>query len=173
MRSKTVAEMIDIYDEDMNFTGVTVPRKGAFMEEGQFMLYALAIVEDMHGNILITKRADNKKWAAGQWEVQGGGVACGETPLMGAIREVGEEVGLVVTKEQAQFCYCYTNIDLERGDNYINSIYRFKLDFALDDVRLQEREATDVRLATWDEIGELEEQGLFLHYARIKKALEM
>lgn len=164
-------EMIDIYDEDMNFTGLTVPRKGAFMKEGQFMLYALAIVEDTHGHILITKRAADKKWAAGQWEVQGGGVDHGESPLEGAIREVGEEVGLTVTKEQARFCYRYTNVDLERGDNYINSIYRFKLDFTLDEVHLQEREATDVRLATWDEISELESQGLFLHYARIKKAL--
>ena len=163
--------MIDIYDENMEFTGLTVPRKGAFMQEGQFMLYALAIVEDMHGNILITKRAMDKKWAAGQWEVQGGGVDSGETPLQGAIREVFEEVGLTVTQDQAQFCYRYTNVDLPRGDNYINSIYRFKLDFALDDVSLAARVATNCKLATWEEITALKEQGLFLHYERIQKAL--
>lgn len=166
-------EMIDIYDEDMAFTGITVPRKGAFMKEGQFMLYALAIVEDMQGRILITKRAMDKKWAAGQWEVQGGGVDSGETPLQGAVREVYEEVGLKVNPDEAHFCYRYTNIDLERGDNYINSIFRFKLDFTLEDVVLQEREATDCKLATWDEICELEQQGMFLHFARIKKALEI
>ncbi len=166
-------EMIDIYDEDMGFTGKTVPRKGAFMQPGEFMLYALAIVRDRSGRILITKRAMDKKWAAGQWEVQGGGVDAGETPLQGAVREVGEEVGLQVRPEQARFCYRYTNIDNERGDNYINSIYLFELDLRLDDVVLQEREATECRLATWDEITELEEQGLFLHYARIEKALEI
>ena len=166
-------ELIDIYDENMTYTGITIPRKGAFMEEGQFMLYALAIVENKQGCILITKRAMDKKWAAGQWEVQGGGVDHGETPLQGAIREVAEEVGLAVTEDQAQFCYRYTNIDIEHGDNYINSIYRFKLDFSLEDVELQAREATDVRLAAWDEIAMLHEQGMFLHYERVKKALEL
>lgn len=166
-------EMIDIYDQDMNFTGITVPRKGAFMKEGQFMLYALAIVEDLQGRILITKRAMTKKWAAGQWEVQGGAVDAGETPLQGAVREVFEEVGLKVTPEQARFCYRYTNVDLGRGDNYINSIFRFRLDFDLGDVVLQEREATSCKLASWDEICQLEDQGLFLHFARIKKALEI
>ena len=164
-------ELIDIYNEDMEFTGLTVPRKGAFMEVGQFMLYALAIVENADGHILITKRAMDKKWAAGQWEVQGGGVDHGETPLQGAVREIFEEVGLTASEDEAQFCYRYTNIDLPHGDNYINSIYRFKLDFNLDDVVLQSREATDVMLATWDEITALKEQGLFLHYERIKKAL--
>ena len=42
-------ELIDIYDEDKNFLGLTVPREGAFMQEGQFMLYVLAIIQNKEG----------------------------------------------------------------------------------------------------------------------------
>ena len=40
-------ELIDIYDRDRNFTGLTVPREGARMGKGQYMLYVLAIIQDM------------------------------------------------------------------------------------------------------------------------------
>lgn len=165
-------EYIDIYSPDMSFTGVTIPRKGAFLKEGEYMLYALAIIEDEQGRFLITRRALDKRWAAGLWEVPGGGVLAGETPLQGALREVREEVGLSLQPEQGRLCYRYTNTDLAHGDNYINSIFHFKASFTLDDVTLQERESIDCRLATWEEISALEEAGQFLHYQRILAALQ-
>ena len=67
-------ELIDIYDRDGNRTGLTIPRVGAFLSEGQYMLYVLAITEDAEGRFLITQRAMDKHWAAGWWEVSGGGV---------------------------------------------------------------------------------------------------
>ena len=79
-------EYIDIYTQDMVFTGLTIPRKDAFLKEGQYMLYALAIIQDMEGRFLITRRSLDKRWAAGLWEVPGGGVLAGETPLQGALR---------------------------------------------------------------------------------------
>ncbi len=165
-------ELIDIYDKDQNRLGLTVAREGAFMEEGQFMLYVLAIIQDGRGRFLITRRSLDKHWAAGWWEVSGGGVRAGETSAQAVIREVGEEVGLVVPDENPVPVYTYENVDLERGDNYIVNMYRFTIDFALEDVVLQAEEALDCRLATWDEISELNEQGIFLHYGRVKTALE-
>ena len=164
-------EFIDIYDKDQNRLGLTVSREGAFMKEGQFMLYVLAIVQDKQGRFLITRRSLDKHWAAGWWEVSGGGVRSGETPAQAVIREVGEEVGLAVPDENPLPIYTYENVDLERGDNYIVNMYRFTIDFTIDDVVLQEEEAVDCRLATWDEISKLNEQGIFLHYGRVKTAL--
>ena len=165
-------EYIDIYTQDMVFTGLTIPRKDAFLKEGQYMLYALAIIQDMEGRFLITRRSLDKRWAAGLWEVPGGGVLAGETPLQGALREVREEVGLQLLPEHGHLCYSYVNTDLARGDNYINSVFRFQAPFALDDVTLQESESIDCRLASWEEVTALEEQEAFLHYQRIRKALQ-
>ena len=165
-------ELIDIYDRDRNFTGITVPREGARMGEGQYMLYVLAIIQDAQGRILVTQRSMDKHWAAGWWEVTGGGVAAGETSEQAIVRELVEEVGLDVSEYPLERIYAYENVDLASGDNYIVDIYRFQLDFSIDDVVLQDCEAIDCKLASFDEIESLAEQGVFLHFSRIKQALE-
>ena len=165
-------ELIDIYDRNRTFTGLTVPREGARMGEGQYMLYVLAIIQDLQGRILITQRSMDKHWAAGWWEVTGGGVAAGETSEQAIVRELAEEVGLDVADYPLEVIYTYENVDLEGGDNYIVDIYRFQLDFTVDDVVLQASEAIDCKLATFAEIERLADQGVFLHFNRIKQALE-
>jgi hypothetical protein len=51
-------------------------------------------------------------------------------------------------------------------------VYRFELDFNESDLKLQEEETMGYRLATLDEIKELDKQGIFLHYSSIKKVFE-
>ena len=165
-------ELIDIYDENRNRTGETVPREGAFMKEGQYMLYVLAIVQDLQGRFLITQRALDKGWGAGWWEVTGGGVLSGETSTQAVVREVREEVGLDVSGLPLVPVYSYKNIDAERGDNYIVDIYRFELDVDESAVTLQDSEAIGCKFATWDQICALAEQGIFLHFERLRKALQ-
>ena len=166
-------EMIDIYDRDRNPTGVTIPREGAFLQEGQYMLYVLALIENAEGRFLITQRSMEKHWGAGWWEMTGGGVRAGETSLDAIRREVPEETGLDISGlSDLAPAYGYENVDLERGDNYFVDIYHIRLDFSPEDVRLVDGEAIDFRLATWDEIGALDEQGIFLHYRRLCQTLE-
>ena len=74
-------EMIDVYDHDRNRTGITIPREGAFLAEGQYMLYVLALIEAPDGRLLVTQRSLEKRWGAGWWEIPGGGVRAGETTL--------------------------------------------------------------------------------------------
>ena len=165
-------EFIDIYDAERNRTGLTIPREGAFLKEGEFMLYVLAIVQNAEGKYLITQRSMDKHWAAGWWEVTGGGVLSGETSTSAVVREVREEVGLDVSNELLEPVYAYKNVDLERGDNYIVDIYHFHLDVKKTDVTLQDSEAIDCAFATWEEICDLADQGVFLHFSRLRQALE-
>lgn len=164
-------EMIDIYDRNRTRTGLVVPRKGAFLSEGQYMLYVLALIEDAAGRLLVTQRALDKRWGAGWWEVPGGGVRAGETSLQAVRREVPEETGLTLADSGLAPVYSYENVDLDRGDNYFVDIYHVRLDFTEADVSLQDREAIAFRLASWEEIGALNEQGTFLHYERLRQAL--
>lgn len=164
-------EMIDIYDGNRNLTGTTIPREGAFLTEGQYMLYVLALIEDASGRFLITQRSLDKHWGAGWWEVTGGGVRAGESSLGALRREVPEEVGLELGDEDHSPVYSYENVDLKRGDNYFVDIYHLRLDFDKSDVSLVDGEAIDFRLATWDEITQLAQEGTFLHYERLHQAL--
>lgn len=165
-------EMIDIYDRNRQLTGITIPREGAFLSEGQYMLYVLALIEDAQGRLLITQRSLDKHWGAGWWEVTGGGVRAGESSLEALWREVPEEVGLDLGQIEVKPVYSYENVDLKRGDNYFVDIYHLRLDFDESDMRLLDGEAVDFRLASWEEITELAGRGVFLHYERLRQALE-
>ncbi len=164
-------EMIDVYDHDRNRTGLTIPREGAFLKEGQYMLYVLALIETPDGRLLVTQRSLEKRWGAGWWEIPGGGVRAGETTLDAVRREVPEEVGLTVGHEPLSAIYSYENVDLARGDNYIVDFYHLHLDFTPADVRLVDGEAIDFRLCTWDEICQLNKDSTVLHFERICQAL--
>ena len=164
-------EPIDVYDADRVPQGLVIDRRSQRLGQGQYMLYAIVMVCDLQGRMLITRRALDKAWAAGWWEVPGGGVCAGETTRDAAIREAGEEVGLDLTRGTLELLWSYRNDDPGYADNYFADIYRATLDFSVADVRLREREATEFALASWDEVRELAQQGRFLHYERLARAL--
>ena len=164
-------EPIDVYDADRRLTGLVIDRRSQRLGQGQYMLYAIVMVCDLQGRMLITRRALDKAWAAGWWEVPGGGVCAGEITRETAIREVGEEVGLDLTRGTLELLWSYRNDDPGYVDNYFADIYRATLDFSSADVRLREREATEFALVSWDEVRKLAQQGCFLHYERLARAL--
>ena len=51
-------------------------------------------------------------------------------------------------------------------------VYRFDMDFNESDVTVQKEEALGFKIATLDEIKELGEQGIFLHYDSIRHVFE-
>ena len=163
-------ELIDIYDENRRATGVILPR-GTFLRPGQFQLYALAMICDAEGRILITQRSEHESWGALWWEIPGGGGPAGETSAECIVREVREETALDVSACTPELLYSYTNIDPARGHNYFTDIWRFRVDFTLADVVLAEEESVAARLATWEDICELGEAGVFLHFERLRQAL--
>lgn len=163
-------EMMDLYDENRVKLGVSVPRKTK-LQKGQFMLYVIALIQNEKGEFLVTQRTMDKKWAAGHWEIPGGGSKAGETSFEAVCREVCEETGLDVSKCEPNVAFTYRNEDLERGDNYFTDIYLLKKDFTLDDVKVDKREVLDVKLADFEEIKRLNEEIGFLHFKRICQAL--
>ena len=167
-------EPVDIYNAQKQLTGKVADRMNMVLDEGEFMLIVLALIQDAEGRFLVTQRSLDKRWGAGWWEVTGGGARAGETSLEALKREVAEETGLTQvydTHVEPELLYSYCNSEGAGGDNYFVDIYRVKFNFSPSDISLQESEAIDFRLLTWDEISALNEQGIFLHYARIARAL--
>jgi 8-oxo-dGTP pyrophosphatase MutT (NUDIX family) len=111
----------------------------------------------------------NKQWAPGWWEVSGGGVMAGETSREAVLREVREETGLDVSACESRLALTYHRENPGKGDNYFVDVYLFHMDFEEKDVRIQEAEATDFRIADAKEIKALADEGIFLHYDSIKQ----
>jgi 8-oxo-dGTP diphosphatase len=66
------------------------------MADKPIVLVAAAALVDADGRVLICQRPEGKQ-LAGLWEFPGGKVEAGETPEACLIRELEEELGIVVT----------------------------------------------------------------------------
>ena len=143
-----MSEFVDLYDRNRKLLNRVVDRNTYLFQPGEFMMYVLAILENEEGKFLVTQRALDKKWAAGGWEMPGGGAKSKESSL-DAIKR-----------------------DKKRHDNYFVDIYHFKFDFQLSDVTLNTRESIDYRCVSLDELVAMNNEDEFLHFERIMKALQ-
>lgn len=162
-------ELWDIYDSNKQRTGRTMKRNDWCLKDDEYHLTVLGVVARPDGKYLITKRVMSKVWAPGWWEVSGGAVQAGEESEEAVIREVLEETGLDVTDAEGGYVFTYHRENPGKGDNYFVDVYRFVLDFDETDIKLQEEETAGYKIATLGEIKALAEEGIFLHYASIKR----
>ena len=162
-------EYWDIYDKNKQLTGRTMLRNDWCLKDDEYHLSVLGVIRRTDGRYLITKRKMNKQWAPGWWEVSGGGVMAGETSRQAVLREVREETGLDVSGCESQLVLTYHRENPGKGDNYFVDVYLFHMDFEEEDVRIQEAEATDFRIADAQEIKALADEGIFLHYDSIRQ----
>ena len=163
-------EYWDIYDENRQKTGRVMQRGDWHMKPGEYHLTVLGVIRTPDGRFLITQRVMTKSWAAGWWEVSGGGVMAGETSEEAVRREVLEETGLDVRAAAGGgYQFTYRRDNPEEGDNYFVDVYRFDMDITESDVVIQKEEASAFRLASSEEIRQLAGEGIFLHYSSIRE----
>ena len=94
-------ELWELFDIDGNSSGITIKRKEK-IPEGLYHIAADIWIKDTDGKILLTKRHPDKLWG-GLWEPSGGAVCAGESPEAGAVRELFEEVGIMLDPSDLTF----------------------------------------------------------------------
>lgn len=95
-----MGELWDIYDKNKKKTGRTAERGVYQLKEGEYHIVVTGIIINSKNEILISKRAENKKFG-GMWECNGGSILTGETSLEGIIRELKEELGIEFSKKRS------------------------------------------------------------------------
>lgn len=90
-------ELWDILDRYGHSTGRVMVR-GDEIQPGDYHLVVHIWIRNERGEYLIQKRADTVEQWPGIWATTGGSVLAGENSLSGAIREVEEEMGLVLSR---------------------------------------------------------------------------
>lgn len=166
-------ELWDIYDKNKKPTGRTMERNNWCLKDDEYHLTVLGVILRPDGRFLITKRVMTKAWAPGWWEVSGGAAMAGETSLEAVKREVKEETGLDVSNAQGGYMFTYHRENPGEGDNYFVDVYRFIMDFKEEELCLQEAETDGYMFATPEQIRELAEEGIFLHYDSIKEVFDI
>jgi len=99
-------ELWDAYDKDGNRLGFDLVR-GEPVPEGVYHLVVEVVTVTEDGRVLLTQRHPKKHFGL-KWEITGGSVLKGEEPLTAAARELQEETGIELPKEQLRYLYTLT-----------------------------------------------------------------
>lgn len=141
-------EILDIYDDDGKLTGKTIIRgdKSVSLSENEHIALSVIFIENSEGKFLIQKTSKEK---GGEFSSTGGHVESGETPLEAIKREVNEELGIDITKDNIE------EIGYIVYDMPIRYIYYIKKDIDINKVKLQKEEVDYVNFMNKEEIEEL------------------
>ena len=136
-------ELWDIYDENKNKTGKTAERDVTILQKGEYHIVVTGIILNSKNEILISKRAMNKKFG-GMWECNGGSILAGETSKEGILRELKEELGVTFKPEEAIFLK-------EVVPQNFKDLWLFRKDINIEDLTFPDGEATEAKWVNIDE----------------------
>ena len=168
-------ELLDVLDENGNKTGEIETRK-IVHEKGLWHRVAMVAVIDNKGKILMQKRATKLKTNPGKWDVTAvGHVTSGQDTIQTAIRELDEEVSIKVKEDELEYIFSY-NQHSER-ENYIdNRFYDFyivrKDVIDVNSLTIQESEVDEIKLCSYEEIREMERNGITMKREKVFNELE-
>jgi len=144
-------EFWDVYDAERRTTG-RLHRRGEPLGPGDYHLVAEVWTINLCGRVLLTKRHPSIRWG-GLWACTGGCAVAGEDRRAAAVRELGEEVGLVVSPDALEW------VDTYYGGGAIHDVWVYYGQIDLDEIVLQAGEVTDAKLVTLGEFRHLHASG--------------
>lgn len=149
-------ELIDLYDRQKRNTHKTFERWSGEPEKGKYKQSVHIWVMNHKGELLIQKRSENRRRNPGKWGFTGGMVDKGETSLVGAVRELKEELGIEVTEDKMDFI-----ISFKREHVFVD-VWLLEYDVAIEKLNLQEEEVSEAKWVTVDELKNMIENGQFV-----------
>ena len=139
-------EIWELVDEQGNLTGI-LHERGVPVPKG---LYHLGVeIWTKVGDKLFTTKRHPDKWEGGKWEANGGSAVWGEQIIDAAVRELCEETGISVAREQLTF------LGAKIFGNFFAHSYILHLD-TLPEITLQDGETVEYRLVSESEFEALE-----------------
>lgn len=164
-----MTEYWDIYTKDRQLTGQRMIRGQAFPEGARHLVVHVCLFNDQ-GQMLIQQRHKDKDSWPEFWDVTVGGSAlAGENAQQAAMREVKEEIGLSIDLTETSPAFT-TNFDYGFDDTFL-----VVGDFNIEDIYFPDNEVQAVKWASYSDICQMIEDGIFIPYfdSKIRMCFEM
>ncbi|WP_342527196.1 NUDIX domain-containing protein [Chryseomicrobium sp. FSL W7-1435] len=152
-------ELWDVYTKTRELTGRTHVRGSEPpLAHGDYHIVIDVWTFLPDGRLILSQR-DPAKPHGLKWESTGGSITTGESSLIGAAREVEEELGLVLNPNEMVLLG-----EQIRNDSLIDVyVTRLPKVIRLDELTYQVGEVVDARIVTKEEFLEMGSQGLLTH----------
>lgn len=165
-----MSEILDIVDEDGNPTGQTVDRSLAHTEGIRHRTSHVWLIRRRcdRWQLLLQKRSDEKDSFPGCWDISSAGhIPAGSGFEESAVRELHEELGVLIDKERLVPCGL-RHVEFRRTfygkpfhDNQVSRVFLLQLDLEEDDFLLQKEEISEVRWMDFRDVYEGVRDGSF------------
>jgi len=148
-------ELIDILDENGNYTG-KVAERSIVHKDGLWHIHVGVWIMNKKGELLFQKRSPLKEMNPNKWTRTGGHVDAGETPIFAIQREIQEEIGVKIPSNSLDLI----NIDKKevffKNKNNYNRQFTYNyfaiVDYKIDDYKMQDDEVSDLKYITLEEM---------------------
>ena len=134
-------ELVDIFDDNNNFTGQIVERREAYNKKLNVRTVSCWILNEK-GEVLMQRRSKNKPRNPNRWAKTGGQVGSGEKVEEAIYREVKEEIGIEIPREEIKI-QSVKKIDSRFTYNFI-----FFVNYKIEDYIIQKEELSEVKYMT-------------------------
>ena len=142
----------DIYNQNIKKTGkIGIRGKYQFLpNEYHLVVHVWLLTKD--GKILLTQRAKTKKIAPMKWECTAGSIIKGETTEEGALRELKEETGLLLEKQDLHL------FRKEKRDHYNDIFFAYYAivgEEIINQMKFEDGEVINKKWVTLDQFKEM------------------
>jgi len=145
-------ELIDIVDENNELTGQAEERK-IVHERCLWHRHVSSWIMNKKGEILLQRRSADKPRNPNKWSKTGGHVDSGESVEDAIRREVKEEIGIDIPKEQIEILEIFKSKD--SNNKYFAYNFLFVVDYKIEDYILQKEEVAEVKYVTIEEMEQI------------------
>ena len=159
MTKVSMDELVDILDENGKYTGESALKSEAH-KKGLFHPTVHIWCNSPNGKVLLQQRGANKKTHPLKWDVSvAGHIGAGETPEMGAFREVQEEIGVTINPEKLK-PLTILKIEKKYSDSFWDREFTNTFLYQMqDDIPLTKQKA-EVEALQWITLQEFEKKVL-------------
>lgn len=143
-------ELIDIVDENGNFTGQVIDKEEAHDKNLLHNEVAVFIIND-NKQVLLQKRSANKRFNPNKWALCAGHVDTGESLESAALRELNEEVGINVSINDLR-PFAEREFTIGDSNSHITYFYYVKSNLDENDFIIQREELSKVKWFDLDKV---------------------
>lgn len=163
-------ELWDVYDgHGRKIDGRVSVRGRHDLRPGEYHLVVYIWIINDQNEVIISKRQKGKSFE-GIWECTGGCAKQGDSSLSAALREVEEELGIVLDPRKGELFTRYLR-DYPEGAQAICDVWVFRQNFGVDQLSLQPSEVSEACIVSRSELEKLSRHTGFARYFYLHKLL--
>ena len=149
-----VVENFDVLDSNGNKTGEIKSRNNVH-KDGDWHRSVYIILINKESQIILQKRSAAKESYPDMWTISASGhLSAGESSEETAVKELEEELGIDVNKEQLEYLFTIQVQEVPTEgfeDNEFSDVYLVEMDVELSNIVVQEEEVSEVKFVHYKE----------------------